>query len=589
MSVNLVDRFTADFETTSEENFKVEKCVRVWAWNIRSIDNFEIVGQGTNISSFLDFITNKDCEIFFHNLKFDGSFILYELFKRGFQYSKKIKDDHQFTCLIDESGSWYSIEICWKHYQKRNISCKIFDSFKKIPLSVKGMAKSYELEEAKGSIDYQKFREIGYEPTKDEWNYISNDTLIVAKVLKQHFDQGMEKMTIASDSYYYFKSLYNKKKFEYLFPTIDEDVHNYLKKSYKGGFVWVNPNFQGKIWKNVISFDVNSLYPDRMRNCLLPYGKPKFFKGEYQPKFTYPLYIQRIKCAFKIKKDHIPMIQIKHSMRWNESDYLESSENEIVELTLTSVDLKLFLNQYNVYHLEFIDGYMFRGRMTTFDEYIDHFYEIKQKESGGKKQIAKLFLNSLYGKFGSAIERINMIPYVENGEVKFTRSEKEKCQSKYIPMACFITSYAREKTILNAQKFMPNSFIYADTDSIHLKDVVDDETAKKIAQVKSEELVQIVPSLSEKLNIHSSDLGAWKYEGLAERCVFLRQKTYLKEKQGKLNVTACGMPESVKEKVNFDNFKIDAEFGGKLRQQKVKGGTLLSETTFKIRGKKGQK
>ena len=558
-------RYMSDFETTSVSNFNVEKRVRVWAWNIRNIDTLEIEEKGIEIQSFLTYIENKDIDIFFHNLKFDGQFIVYQVLKDGFVYKEKPKKEKEFSCLIDECGSWYSIDIVWKAYEKRTIHTRIYDSFKKIPLSVKGMAKSYELEEVKGEIDYDKFREIGYQPTPEEWEYISNDTLIVAKVLKLHFENGMNKMTIASDAYSLFREMHSEKKWRYLFPAISEEEHNFVKRSYKGGFVWVNPTFKKKILENVISFDVNSLYPDRMRNCLLPYNKGKYFKGKYKDDYIFPLYVQHFCCAFRVKKDHIPCIQIKNSLRWNDSEYLTSSDCEVVELTLTNVDMELFFQQYDVFNIHYIDGYKYKGRESTFEEYVDEIYKLKQESTGGKKQIAKLRLNSLYGKFGSAIERVNMIPYIdENDNLAFTRSDKKECQSKYIPIASFITAYARYKTITTAQKFMPDHFIYADTDSIHLVGI-SNETA------------------STMIDVDSSRLGAWKYEGLAEKAIFLRQKTYLKMKEGKMHVTCCGMPDAVKKIVNFDNFITGAKFEGKLSQKRVKGGVLLNSGEFTIK------
>lgn len=560
-------KYVADFETTSTENFNIEKKVRVWAWQLRNIKTLEVECQGTKIESFIDFIKNKNIDIFFHNLKFDGQFIISELFKQGYTFNEKTKNENEWSCLIDMSGQFFNLEILWKKYKKNKKSTRIFDSFKKIPLSVSSIAESYGIEEKKGIIDYEKYRSEDYEPSQEEWEYLNNDTLIVAKALKEHFEEKMTKMTIASDAYGYFKSLYSTKKFNYIFPEISKEIHNFCSKSYKGGFVWLNPKYKEKILENVISFDVNSLYPDRMRNCLLPYGKPKHFIGKYVENYFFPLYIQKFTCIFKIKDNMIPTIQIKKSIRWNESEYLLDSDNEQVELTLTSVDLKLFLEHYNVYNINYIEGYMFKGRLEIFNEYIDKFYEIKCKEDKGKKQIAKLFLNSLYGKFGSGILRTNMIPYYEEGQVKFSKGIENECRSKYIPMASFITAYAREKTISSAQKFMPNNFIYSDTDSIHLIGVD-------------------LKECSERIEVDKKILGGWKFEGLASKALFLRAKTYMKEKKGEIEVTCCGMPKEVKKEVTFDNFYMGNEFQGKLQQKKIIGGVLLSKTTFKLKSKK---
>ena len=84
-----------------------------------------------------------------------------------------------------------------------------------------------------------------------------------------------------------------------------------------------------------------------MYNALLPFGEPCFYEGIYKMDKAYPLYIQRITCSFNLKEGKIPTIQIKHR-QFLDNEYLTSSNGDIVALTLTNVDLKLFLEQYDV-------------------------------------------------------------------------------------------------------------------------------------------------------------------------------------------------------------------------------------------------
>ena len=167
----------------------------------------------------------------------------------------------------------------------------------------------------------------------------------------------------------------------------------------------MNPIYQEKEVGKGVVLDVNSLYPSVMRNHknLLPYGEPVFFKGKYQEDKIYPIYVQSITCSFKIKKDHIPTIQLKDKhYKWSflPNEYIESSNGEIINLVLTNIDLKLFFEQYDVYDLEYINGYKFKGFTGIFDDYIDYWIKIKNEAtlSGNKgmRTLAKLMLNSLY-------------------------------------------------------------------------------------------------------------------------------------------------------------------------------------------------
>lgn len=135
----------------------------------------------------------------------------------------------------------------------------------------------------------------------------------------------------------------------------------------------------------------------------LPFGEPIFFSGKYEEDKVYNLYIQMITCSFEIKENKIPTIQIKNNKSFfRGNEYLLSSNNEIVCLVLTNIDLQLFLEQYNVYDLEFICGWKFKSIKGIFKDYIDKWITKKNNATlegnQGQRTLAKLMLNSLYRK-----------------------------------------------------------------------------------------------------------------------------------------------------------------------------------------------
>ena len=112
----------------------------------------------------------------------------------------------------------------------------------------------------------------------------------------------------------------------------------------------------------------------------LPFGEPIYFEGKYKEDKVYPLFIQMITCSFKIKKNKIPTIQIKHNINYRSHEYLETTKGEIVCLVLTSIDLKLFLEQYEIENLEYVRGWKFKSLEGLFIPYIDKW--IKRKNEG---------------------------------------------------------------------------------------------------------------------------------------------------------------------------------------------------------------
>lgn len=317
--------------------------------------------------------------------------------------------------------------------------------------------------------------------------------------------------------------------------------------------------------------------PSVMRYEKLPFGKPVYFEGKYKENKLYPLYIQTIYCSFKIKPNKIPTIQIKEkNLFFASNEYIEDSDDRRFMLTLTNVDLELFFEHYEVKDLEYLDGFMFRGIYGLFDEYIDYWTE-KKIEAGkqgnkGKRQIAKLQLNSLYGKFAKSTRIKSKYPYIgEDGLIRYTMSKTEEKDGIYIPVAAFITAYARKKTISTSQAIKDYSiehygrdmYIYSDTDSIHTQLPI--EECKKFCQ------------------IDDYKLGYWAHEGTAQRGKFVRQKCYIEEIDGKIKITCAGLPERCYDQVTWDNFKEGFTAHGKLTYKQVKGGVKLVETDFTIK------
>ena len=554
-------KIVADFETTTDVND-----VRVWAACAVDIDTSETLHLDNSIDKFMAWLSNKHTTCYFHNLKFDGEFILHWLLSNGFKHVPKPQNPKEFGTLISDEGVFYSITVIFDKRKKAYKKVTFYDSLKKLPFKVSVIAKAFDLEDQKGEIDYTAYRPVDHELTDEEKDYIVKDCRIVAQALKIQFTQGLKKMTNASDALFSYKTL--NPKFMDWFPVFPVALDNDLRQAYKGGFVYLNPKYKNVHLKEPsIVLDVNSLYPSRMYDELLPFGYPRYFEGEPEPDDLYPLYILRVACAFELKPNHIPCIQLKNNRAYVETEYLTSSRTkkggilEIVEMTVTSVDWELIKDNYNLLNVEYICGWRFRAGKDMFKEYIDHWMHIKENSTGAIRQLAKLMLNSLYGKFGTNPNARQKIPLLDHdGVVRYQLSEPEIKDPIYLPMAAFITAYARNYTIRSAQSVY-DRFIYSDTDSIHL----------------------IGSDLPENLPIHPTKLGCWAHEGSCSESKFIRAKTYLETIDNKIHVTCAGMPDNVKELVNYENFEPGTTFNGKLRPVRCAGGIVLQESTFTIK------
>jgi hypothetical protein len=177
----------------------------------------------------------------------------------------------------------------------------------------------------------------------------------------------------------------------------DRDVLARLKGDYKP-----------KGYTGLYYYDVNSLYPTCMAHLEMPTGKPVVFEGDilaYEPKafgffyckITSPEYLEHPILQRRIKTaDGVRTIAGLGS--WEGWIFSEEMRNAM---------------DYG-YQFEIIRGYKFI-RKNIFGEYINKLYDLRQKYSKDDPMnlIAKLLMNSLYGKFGmkstsSKVEIYNM-------------------------------------------------------------------------------------------------------------------------------------------------------------------------------------
>ncbi len=548
-------KIMADLETTVDP-----EDLRAWAVCAVEIETGETVFLGTSLESFFEWLSDKNTVCYFHNLKFDGEFILSYLQRNGFTYSET-RENRTFNTLITDTGLFYSITVTFEKKNKKYKKVTFYDSLKKLPFTVATIAKAFELPMAKGSIDYKAHRGKDHQLTDEERDYIIGDCWIVAAALKIQFEKGLTKMTTASDAMNGYKEIISKRQFERLFPVLPVELDADIRRAYKGGYVYLKPEHRNRRGLQGITLDVNSLYPSVMYQEILPYGYPMYFEGPPDPDDRYNLFIVRLECAFDLKPGHLPTIQLKNNRAFVETEYLETSDGDIVQMTLTNVDLALLLDHYDVSDLTYINGWKFKGTTGLFKDYIDHWMHIKETSTGAMRQLAKLMLNSLYGKFATNPRHQKKIPVLDlDGVVQYTLDEEEIKSPIYTAMGAFITAYARNKTIRSAQAVY-DRFIYADTDSMHL----------------------IGTEPPEGLDVHPSRLGAWKNEGVFTDSKYIRAKTYMETVDGVPKVTCAGMPDNIKEKVTYDNFKPGSTFTGKLVPRRYPGGIILTETTFTIK------
>lgn len=334
--------FVADTETTQLANYKVEGMVRVILWGIRSVDNtlYFYGYDGQSLLYCLEYLAKnfKRSKVYFHNLKFDWSYIVSDLFKNEYSsdpgelvqtkagHNFKTHPRKSFDVMRSARGAMYQATI----YVTNKQYVTLIDSMKFYPGPLSTYGDLFGVKKLYGDFDYTKYRPLGYKFNYNEMLYFNHDIEILRRMIRSKYNAGYTELTRPSAAYnsliydtlkdfmdpksnfnYIYKmhqariktpdgqeplNLYNdfnapslihsdKKRrkvyvnaFNAIFPSTSILERSNWIDAYSGGFVWADTT-RPKIGKGVV-YDCNSEYPAAMKNSLLPFGDAHDYDGK---------------------------------------------------------------------------------------------------------------------------------------------------------------------------------------------------------------------------------------------------------------------------------------------------------------------
>ena len=547
----------ADFETKEVNENEIRVCIGY-------IENLENNNSSylLSVKDLFEFVKNNSKQtqtIYFHNLSYDGEFIIWWLIENGFKPVKvKVEHTNEFKEFTDFYGAKSEIYINYKGHKIR-----LLCSYKLWPVKLEKIGESLGLE--KLNIDFNKldFYNSIKDVPKDILDYVCRDVQILKMKYKQYSQIYPINKTASGSSWKVFKNWYEdkytKQDFKYRY-SLDEHWHKHLSNAYWGGFTQIKPEYIGQQLRcDIDIYDINSSYPAIFSEEFLPYGSPTLIKPEGE-------YVELIEAVIRnIRKVDLKMIShlhnwVKHN-KFNEH-YIDDY-NDAMSVIYTKQEWEEIKKTYK-FDIVTQQSIYFKAS-KQLKEYIDTMFYLKENEKDAViKNDHKQILNTFTGKWGQSIYQTSryLRPATDTDDRKYkygdyvyqTYTERTK-EIKYVPIAIFVTSLARVKLI---QKIRENidSFIYCDTDSMII--------------------------LSNKFNYDNIDiddnkLGFWKLQNKGTEIKIIKPKTYIvKLIDGTYNKVLAGINKECHHLFNFDNLFIGSKvINGNMKKKKLKGGFKL--------------
>ena len=486
------NRYYADFETTlTNENNES----RVYLWAIA--DNEYRTNYGNSLDDFMLYISElKNARIYFHNLGgWDFNFIHYYLIEKEIDY---------FIC--EKNGKIYSVKINFiiEGPKRRPITntVELFDSLNFLPFTLREIGESFNEKYFKTSIDYDTPYE--HNATQEEIDYCINDVYVLVEAMEKFYELLVDiceknnwtkakskiykKPTISGIAFECFK---NSSSYDSNCKNKDYD-DSFIRKAYYGGFVYSNSellkenNYEGK-WNME---DNNSMYPYQYSDMNLPIGNAYWCDSEEELK-NYDFYVIEVNIKFELKRGYVAIIPGAKTFQCIQNEYLSSSEGEFLNITVSNLDFERIKKYYDVEYY-FVRGCGFHTSKGFYKQYANTLIEIKKTSKGARRQVAKLLLNTPYGKL--ALNPITEeIKYsIEDGKIvkELLGKTLDEDGYNYLPQAVAICAGGRKTLFDRCEEIDWKYIAYTDTDS-------NKNNSPKFSQLEHNE----------------GDLGKWKDEG----------------------------------------------------------------------------
>lgn len=431
------------------------------------------------------FANSKKYVYYAHNGgKYDFRYIIQEIIKDRSLIIKPL--------IIHGSIAKFSV------YKKARKIAEFRDSYFILPSSLKRLTIDFDVEHKKLDFDDYNNPKV----TEKMKEYLKHDNIGLYEVLEKQFEiirsRNLSKIPISTASLSLLDYKTNEKDNYKMIKNIDDPD---LRSGYMGGRCEIFKTYFKSENITLKCYDVNSLYPAVMRANKFPIGE--YYVSEFPKEKEY---IAKISW-FCPKDITIPLLAVREDNKlmfvtgFGKGIYSRPEIEKAKELGYT-------INYEYVYN--------FKESAFIFTNFIDYWFDIKTNSAGAKKYIAKLMLNSLYGKFGQkrltqqyiinpdkAWKRKNFDSYdfLDYGDLEIFRKDK-KANHKWVnlPIIIYITSLARLRLYNYFEKAGFDKIWYCDTDSIF--------------------------TTTDLSNYCSQELGYIKLEQEYKECYFIQPKVY---------------------------------------------------------------
>ena len=286
--------------------------------------------------------------------------------------------------------------MSFKIYDQNRHKWEFRDSFSLLPRSLNYLCESFKPDHIKLERPQTEFNDS----TRNEWiRYCRNDCLSLYEILQKFNNtindiRGCVGYTIASTALKTFRKRFLDQEL-----STYHQFNQFFRKAYYGGRTEIFNMHAPDNGKTYYYYDVNSMYPYVMQKYKYPISRPQKMNYHNIEEINGKCGIMDVTVTAPPDL-HIPLLP--YHREDGKLLFPLGKWRAVYEYSLIEKAIK-----YG-YHIKIHNAYEFDSDYL-FKDYVEHFYSLKTQAEGAEKEIYKLLLNSLYGKWGELPKRKRLI------------------------------------------------------------------------------------------------------------------------------------------------------------------------------------
>lgn len=279
--------------------------------------------------------------------------------------------------------------------------------------------------------------------------------------------------------------------YDHIWPPLKNEINKVIKSGYNSGLLYSRNGFYNQ---TVYHYDKNSAYAEAFKEAYVPVGVPSKISGFVPPDDEHlNIYLMELNLEYTSERI-FPYLVNSSDINMLPSQVVSNTGYDSIYKVITEVEFKDLELDYTVYK-NVLYTLRFKKRKGLFDNFVNHYYTLRNKSAEDERIIYKTILAGLAGKLAQEIEETQTPTGInEYGGIEYITDKYSTDKVSYLnpAVSLFIVDYVRKimRDTIRAAGY--KNVILVDTDGFISLKPLDLDIGTNLGQWKVKEYSNII-------------------------------------------------------------------------------------------------